>query len=98
MPLGSPTSAAVRQNHPAVCALVRGAAAIIPEQRGNRKTGLLEATHHLRYGERTKCQREAVHAALAPAALGELLIEDRQAARPILAHRLDERHVRPART
>jgi hypothetical protein len=39
-----------------------------------------------------------MHALTSTATFGELLIEDRQPALPILAHGLDQRHVRTART
>ena len=83
-----------REDDPHVGAIVPGPALIVAEDRADRKPAASSRDTICGTDRVRKVKREAVHAPGRPAALDVLLIENREAPAPILAHGLDERQRR----
>src|SRR6476659_4876220 len=78
-----------RHDDPDVGALVPRPAAIVAEDGLDGEAGALELPRHLRHGERAKREIEPVLPCLVAAPFHVPLLEGRQAARRVLADRLD---------
>src|SRR5580700_9473611 len=86
-----------REDDPDIGALVPGAPPVVAEHRFDPESRRLEASGHLTNGQRAERQLEAMFGHPPPCALDVPLFECREAAAPVLANRLDQRQVGPAR-
>src|SRR5262249_51960711 len=93
-PSHRPNSALAREHDPDVGARVPWTAAVVAEDRVHGEARPLQALHHLRHRQRPERQRESMLPFRAVADGRVELIEDRQPPRPILAHGLDQTHLR----
>jgi len=83
-----------REYDPYVRARIPRCSSIVAQQSCDLEARLFEAASHLGYRQRAERQRELANAALSTSTFGELLVEDREPVFAILAHGLDQCHVR----
>src|SRR5688500_2445216 len=76
--------ALLREDEPHVGPRIPGLAAVVAEDRLDAKSRALEASGHLRHGERAEDERESACRALPAARLGKGLIEEGELFRAIL--------------
>src|SRR5215510_9964601 len=85
-------SSGAAQQHPGVGPRIPGPTLVVAEHGVDREPGALQPARHGRYRQRAEGQCEVVDTPVAAARGRVALIEDREAARPVLTDRLDEAH------